>query len=457
MQVIFKTNSDRLSAEAAFPLLIEKESLMKNSESENAPFEPEKRIPPNYIKLGILVLSAVLLFLLAIAEINLLFKLLGLFTFLFYIVLFSRTLLSPTAQESSKPADNEAFQSNSLFDEEVEYRLFALEEANQFFGATLKSGDMFRLVASRINEMIPFSTCVVFLESADRANLRVAYSAGENSLNLKNLEILKSDGLAGKCFKTRRLLFDSGGKIDSETFGVSFPPENTSSIAAPLLNSSEIFGVVQLFCQPGQHYGESYLKLLEAISERISPLMLSSIAFEKNLSNALTDSLTNLPNERALFLVLENQIAESQRYRDERPLSVLTMDIRNFDEINRRFGHSTGDGVLSFAAELIKNQLRRMDFLARTSSDEFLAVLPTANEETTLEILERLDQVFAASPYGTSDGNRIIIQLNYGSATFWQDGETPKELLNAAHIQKRQKKSPGSMKVLPFTKPKNSE
>ena len=90
-----------------------------------------------------------------------------------------------------------------------------------------------------------------------------------------------------------------------------------------------------------------------------------------------------MPNERSFYLVLENQIAQTQRNSRERPLTVLAIDIINFDEINRRFGHSAGDRILYYAAGTIKNQLRRMDFSARTTGDEFLAALPTASEEVS--------------------------------------------------------------------------
>ena len=75
--------------------------------------------------------------------------------------------------------------------------------------------------------------------------------------------------------------------------------------------------------------------MLEAIGERVAPLFLSSISVERSISNALTDALTNLPNERAFFMVLENQLAESQRFRSERPLTVMTVDIKNFAEANQ--------------------------------------------------------------------------------------------------------------------------
>lgn len=338
----------------------------------------------------------------------------------------------------------------TYFDEDIENKLLALEEASRFFGASLKASDMFRLVTSRINEMIPFASCALFLADENQTNLKIIFVGGENAGILINLEIPSSKGLAGKVF--------IGGKceIDKQLFldKVSFPAKALAgleaAIAAPLYRGSDIFGVLQLFGSKKIVLGESSLRLLEAIAERFSPLLLSSLAFEKNLSSALTDSLTHLPNERAFYLVLENQIAESQRYRDNRPLTVLTIDIKHFAEINQKYGHSTGDNILYFAAEVIKNQLRRMDFLARSMSDEFLTVLPTASDETTQEIIERLNNIFDRSPFEISPEEKIIVELNYGTATFWQDGETPHELLKIAHLRKQQNKSSDNAKIIRF-------
>ncbi|HEX8638800.1 MAG TPA: hypothetical protein VF692_12095, partial [Pyrinomonadaceae bacterium] len=54
-----------------------------------------------------------------------------------------------------KEDDGEA--QTSEYDAEIENRLRALEEASEFFGASLKPADMFRLVASRVNELLPFA------------------------------------------------------------------------------------------------------------------------------------------------------------------------------------------------------------------------------------------------------------------------------------------------------------
>lgn len=337
-----------------------------------------------------------------------------------------------------------------VFDAEIERKLFALEDAREFFSASLKSSDMIRLVANRINEMIPFAACALFLVDEGRTGLNVVYAVGENADALTGLEIPLSKGLAGKVVTDQKPDIDRQLRADKVIISSKSLEGFETAMAVPLYQDSDVFGVLELFGKNEQDFGERSLQLLAAVGERFAPLFLSSRAFEQSLANALTDSLTNLPNERAFFLVLENQIAEAQRFRDERPLTVLAIDIKNFAKLNKRFGHTTGDEILSFSAGLIKNGLRRMDFLARSMGDEFLTVLPTASGEIAREITERLEQTFAENPFEASPEEKITIRLNFGAATFWKDGETPNQLLQTAYLRKHHSKSSDSPKLAWF-------
>lgn len=353
---------------------------------------------------------------------------------------------------------NQSEAAKNLFNSEVEGRLLALEEAGEFFGASLKSADMFRLVASRINELIPFTTCALYLTSEDGERLKIGLAAGQAAESLKNLEIDSHKGLAGKTFLSRQSQIDENLVYDKNIFSSEAPSaEWKSAIATPILRGADAFGVLVLYGDAEKKYNQNSLRLLESVVERVTRLFLSSFAFERNVANSLTDTLTNLPNERAFYLVLENQIAESQRFREERPLTILTVDIKNFAELNERYGHQTGDRILTFAAALIKEQLRQMDFLARSTGDEFLVVLPTASGKTALEIVERIEKAFAAKPFqaAAADKNNLFknnLFLNFGSATFLKDGETAGQLLQAAYLYKQQGKSTGEKSVLPFLK-----
>jgi diguanylate cyclase (GGDEF)-like protein len=342
--------------------------------------------------------------------------------------------------------------SGNIFGSEVEMKLLALEEANQFFGASLKSADMFQFVSSRIREIIPFASSTLFLVNEDKTQLKAAFADGENAEGLAQLETDFYKGLAGKTYVSRKAQFDDKLPLGKTSASYEALKNLNSAVSVPLFRDAEVFGVLMLYGKGAKDFDADSLRLLEAVGTRVAPLFLSSFAFEKSLSNALTDSLTNLPNKRAFYLIVENKIAESQRFRNDRPLTILAVDIKDFKNVNQKYGHATGDRILAFVAKTLKEQLREMDFLARSTGDEFLAVLPTADEQITKEIIERVERAFVSNPFVVTRQEKINLELNFGAASFWKDGETVSQLLQHADLRKQQSKSTQKSKVLWFPK-----
>jgi len=354
--------------------------------------------------------------------------------------------------QRAKLSDLQAKQEIAAFNEDIEGKLFALEEANEFFGASLKFSDMFRLVTSRIAEIVPFSACVMFLRSDGDNVLQIKYAVGKNSREFMDFKSDTNNGLAVKAFLSGKTEIDAALLFEKRVFSPVLLKDFRSTAAVPLKNRGETFGVLVLYGAAENSFDGNAEILLDAVGERVAPLFANSFAFEQNLSNALTDSLTNLPNERGFFLVLENQMAEAHRHRDGRPLTVLAIDIRDFAEINQKFGHAAGDRLLAFAAATIKKQLRQMDVLTRTTGDEFLAILPTASEKISEDIIERIKRAFVSNPFQVSDRENINLTINFGAATFWRDGETANQLLKTALVRKGQDKSAEKGKVIWFPK-----
>lgn len=347
------------------------------------------------------------------------------------------------------------FSREPVFSDDLQDRLLALEAANHFFGTSLKPSDMFRLISSRVHDIFPFAASALFVigetdESGDK--LIISQAGGTNAQLLQDFEMDVAKGLAGKAFASRVIEIDKNLLIE-RTF---MPPDTLkdfcSAAAIPLIHDQDVFGVLQLYTESEITPDEYTKDVLDAIGERVAPILRSSMAFEQSLSNALTDSLTSLPNERAFFMILENQLAESQRYRDERPLTILAIDIKDFTEANSSFGHATGDRVLNFVGRLVREQLRKMDFLARSANDEFVVILPTASERIALDVVERIKTCFANNPFEISEDETIKVWLNFGWATFWKDGETAQQLLHNAQLRKQQAKSAEPVNVLGFPK-----
>ncbi len=354
--------------------------------------------------------------------------------------------------QRGKLSDLQTEQKVSAFNEEIEGKLLVLEEANEFFGASLKTSDMFRLVASRINEIVSFTACALFLRDDSDNVLQIKYAVGENSREFMNFQGDTNKGLAVKAFLSGKTQVDSALLFEKRVFPPEILKGFLTAVAVPLINRGESFGALVLYGTAENNFDENAETLLQAVGARVAPLFANSFAFERSLSNALTDSLTNLPNERAFFLVLENQLAEAHRYRNERPLTILAMDVRNFAEINQKYGHAAGDRLLAFVSITIKKQLRQMDVLTRSAGDEFLAILPTANEKIGADIIERIQRGFVSSPFQILPRENVNLEINFGAATFWRDGETANELLKTALLRKGQDKSAEKGNVIWFPK-----
>ena len=335
---------------------------------------------------------------------------------------------------------------------DVEASLDSMSEASEFFGASIKPADLFRLVSSRVSEFFPFAISALFVAAEKPEMLRIVQTHGRNAEAFNEIEVPLDSSIAGLSWLSGEVEQDRELEMERRSMPEELLAGSRSAFAIPLLHEGKPFGVLVLYTEDHVEPDTKTLGVLEAIGRRVAPLFLSSLSFERTLSNALTDTLTNLPNERAFYMVLENQLAESQRHRDERPLTVLSIDIKDFAEINQNFGFAAGDRILAFTAERLASHLRKMDFLSRAGNDEFLIILPTASEKFTGEIIQRIRERFASEPFAISEIDDTKVWLNFGWATFWQDGETAEQLLQNARIRKQQAKAEEPTKVLWFPK-----
>jgi diguanylate cyclase (GGDEF)-like protein len=144
---------------------------------------------------------------------------------------------------------------------------------------------------------------------------------------------------------------------------------------------------------------------------------------------ARTDTLTGLPNRRALGEQLTRATAHARR-RDE-PVSVLMIDLDRFKDTNDRFGHEAGDQVLCAVADCMREVLRAEDLYGRWGGDEFLVALPATDEigahAAVIRIREAAGNV-ELGDVGLTDG----VPLSAGSATGVH--ASPRDLIREADL-----------------------
>ena len=108
---------------------------------------------------------------------------------------------------------------------------------------------------------------------------------------------------------------------------------------------------------------------------------------------ALTDSLTGLPNRRALFEAADAVAA--RRVLGGTPVSVLIFDLDRFKDTNDSYGHELGDAVLKIFATIVQRDLKVNAIVARLGGEEFAAILPGSGAEMAVAAAERVRLAFA--------------------------------------------------------------
>ncbi len=149
----------------------------------------------------------------------------------------------------------------------------------------------------------------------------------------------------------------------------------------------------------------------------------------KNLHrNAVTDPLTGLYNRRLFNENFEKELNRARRY--AHPLSLVTLDLHRFKEVNDKHGHPRGDDVLRAAAATLKKALRTSDSAFRIGGDEFALLLPQTDSFQASALSRRIGVVFTEIllPLNLT----ISVSMDHGVSTYPQDGDQRDQLIRIA-------------------------
>ncbi len=114
--------------------------------------------------------------------------------------------------------------------------------------------------------------------------------------------------------------------------------------------------------------------------------LLTVLDNQREIAHA--DYLTGALNSLFFYNVLQMEINRSLRYKN--PFTIAYIDLDNLKTVNYEFGYATGDKVLCFVVNQIKNSLRKVDVVARLGGDEFALLMPETNQKSAQVVLSKL-------------------------------------------------------------------
>ena len=166
---------------------------------------------------------------------------------------------------------------------------------------------------------------------------------------------------------------------------------------------------------------------------------------------AITDAKTGLLNAVALEHLGEREVARAER--GSTMLAVLIADIDHFKLVNDRHGHMVGDSVLRGVGKALTAGVREYDTVGRFGGEEFVAILPSADQHEAMVIAERLRDRVAALRIAELDprvdpASTDGLTVSIGVACLGADGAVMTELLFAADAALYLAKAAGRNRVV---------
>jgi diguanylate cyclase (GGDEF)-like protein len=173
------------------------------------------------------------------------------------------------------------------------------------------------------------------------------------------------------------------------------------------------------------------IRMLIMLANQAGLAIENSHLYEKTVTRAHSDSLTELWNHGYFQYLLQTELEKSRI--NKTPLSLIMLDIDNFKTYNDKLGHQAGDRILKTLANLIKSQSRRMDYVCRYGGEEFTIILPQTERKEAFLIAERLRtdiERYAFTPEESAPDKKLSVSM--GLSSYPEYSSTPSELISNA-------------------------
>jgi diguanylate cyclase (GGDEF)-like protein len=199
-----------------------------------------------------------------------------------------------------------------------------------------------------------------------------------------------------------------------------------SGMGAPIFVGGNLGGVLTAGSRQARNFTPDDVAVLKRLASQAS-VALENARLHSNLQAlSLTDPLTGLPNRRRLQIHLDKEVAAARRGRS---LVVLVFDLDDFKAVNDNEGHLAGDDILRAFAQILDEENRAMNLVARYGGDEFVSILSDADLDGARLYINRVYNRVAGDPVMS----RLGVTVSVGLAEFDRTSmKTMDDIISAA-------------------------
>jgi diguanylate cyclase (GGDEF)-like protein/putative nucleotidyltransferase with HDIG domain len=349
------------------------------------------------------------------------------------------TGFSAETEHASSVAD--VFQNISRATQEMH----ALYDIAQTLGTRLTVDDTMALLASKLNPLVPASCWALYLYDAEHEVLQCRFASGLGRDVVDSLRIPVGEGASGWAARHWSPAVNARAGADFAAAGLPDAGRAfASALAYPLIDGEVLVGTLTIYHVDENPHRIEHRRLLDRVCNQVASVIRNSVLFEQMHQVSLTDSLTDLPNSRALFQYLADRFRESRQRQSQSAL--LMIDLDHFKAINDEHGHQVGDAALRQVADALRLNIRQTDFCARYAGDEFVVVLADCSRREAEARAQQIQAAIESMETMVRPGVLVRASVSVGVAISPEDGDSYEDLLTAAdrrmYFDKQRRRAP---------------
>lgn len=332
--------------------------------------------------------------------------------------------------------------------------LGALYQLNQAMTSTLDQSTLFERMFQVLRDLTHCSRLVLLLYNPGSEELEIRKSHGIPAEVLDGIAFRLDEGITGIAARSQELVYVPDVTKDLRSLNYKGRTNSKGSLAClPLVIKQRLVGILNLHKDDLDAFSEQELKLIQAIGNQAAIAIENAQLYEKTRDLSNTDELTALANRRHFQGILKREVDQAKRY--STTFSLIMVDVDHFKQYNDTHGHLAGDLVLKRVANLLLQNTRGIDLVARFGGEEFVILLPRTDEKGALATAEKLRQcVHDEVMTGMAESQPLgRITLSLGIAIYPLHSKDVFDLLNMADQALYQAKSEGRNRCVVWTPP----
>ncbi len=195
------------------------------------------------------------------------------------------------------------------------------------------------------------------------------------------------------------------------------------ALLMPLMDTGRMIGSLHLGLQDDSLVlGETEEHLVAHLATIISSCFKTAVRAQQISQLTMLDPLTQISNLRGFQKDIAREISRARRA--DQPVTVLLMEIDEYDDLYDQYGQRRGEFVVKKVAERISSDLRATDMMARLSRPKFAVLIPGSGEMLGQDIAERMRRDI--EDFAMDDGRGAVLQvcISIGLVT-WEPQQYP--------------------------------